>query len=69
MSRTNATNATSAANEERIAGSMPQQSYLTPKRSDVTVRQDRQATMGCKIRVYVRLWTFEEANMSDLKVG
>ena len=70
MSRINATNVTSAANEELSAmRTVPERWYSEPQTPNSTAKAERAAAMGCKMRVYVRLWTVEEANSPVLHVG
>lgn len=62
-SRTNATNVTSAANEELSAmRTVPERWYSEPQMPNSTARPDRPAAMGCKMRVNVRLWMVDEDN-------
>lgn len=62
-SRTNATNVTSAANDELSAmRTVPERWYSAPQRPNSTARPDRPAAIGCKMRVNVRLWIVEEDN-------
>lgn len=52
MSRTNATNVTSAANEELSAMRIvPERWYSEPQTPNSTAKADRAAAMGCKMRV------------------
>jgi len=62
-SRTNATKVTSAAKEELSAmRTVPARWYPEPQMPNSTARPDRPAAMGCKMRVYVRLWIEDEEN-------
>ena len=69
MSRMNAMNVTSAANEElRVMRTVPARWYPAPQSPNSMAMPDRPAAIGCKMRVNVRLCIVPEDNLLVLEV-